>query len=378
MRTFDGGPWRGRVHCIVAGYPCQPFSVAGRKKGRRDKRHLWSHVARIVREVAPDLVFLENVNNHFRLGFPEVRRDLRSMGYEVAAGEWSAAEVGAAHLRKRLFALGVLGNTVRWHELRLRTSRSDSPFSPDRSGGVVALGSGEPGRIHAGPWDAGGASDARGRGIDVANAERASGRAELVIDAGEREEASTLDGSVPGADCEELAYGQGRGCGELRESSERDGLAHWSSEGLANAGQRPAARRRGRSDEAPSGRSSGESDRRGGVLADTGCVAETRDCGPLYGGQYAHRESVNGEEFAPAEGESLALYPVAPGPEDYETWARVLALNEGLEPAICRTPDGPANRVDRLRALGNGVVPLVAAVAFHSLLAAHYERQQGR
>ena len=105
VRTFDGRPWRGCVDCVAAGYPCQPFSVAGRRRGADDPRHLWPDVRRIVGEVRPAFVFLENVAGHVRLGLREVRRDLERMGYVVEAGLFEAAEVGATHQRQRLFIL---------------------------------------------------------------------------------------------------------------------------------------------------------------------------------------------------------------------------------------------------------------------------------
>ena len=105
ITTFDGHPWRGIVDIISAGYPCQPFSVAGRRAGVADPRHLWPHVARIIRECEPGFVFLENVPGHLRLGFNEVARDLDGMGYETAATLLTASEVGATHRRERLFVL---------------------------------------------------------------------------------------------------------------------------------------------------------------------------------------------------------------------------------------------------------------------------------
>ncbi|MFN4177364.1 MAG: DNA cytosine methyltransferase [Phenylobacterium sp.] len=105
LRTFDGRPWRGRVHLVLAGYPCQPFSVAGDRRGRDDPRHLWPEVARIIREVEPELVFLENVEGHLSLGFAEVAQELQRMGFKVAAGLFTAAEAGASHVRRRLFIL---------------------------------------------------------------------------------------------------------------------------------------------------------------------------------------------------------------------------------------------------------------------------------
>lgn len=106
LTTFDGTEWRGVVDIVVAGYPCQPFSTAGKRAGTDDPRHLWPHVARIIRECGPGLVFLENVPGHLSLGFDAVCGELQGMGYRVAAGVFSAAEVGASHRRERLFILG--------------------------------------------------------------------------------------------------------------------------------------------------------------------------------------------------------------------------------------------------------------------------------
>lgn len=105
LRSFDGRTWRGRVHLVSAGYPCQPFSLAGSRLGEDDPRHLWPEVARIVREVGPRWCFFENVPGHLSLGFDHVAGELQSMGYRVAACVVSAAEVGAPHIRERMFIL---------------------------------------------------------------------------------------------------------------------------------------------------------------------------------------------------------------------------------------------------------------------------------
>lgn len=105
LRTFDGRRFRGRVGILSAGYPCQPFSTNGRRRGFRDHRNLWPHVARIADQVRPGELFFENVAAHLTFGFAVVARDLRRLGYRFAAGVFSAGEVGAAHERKRLFIL---------------------------------------------------------------------------------------------------------------------------------------------------------------------------------------------------------------------------------------------------------------------------------
>lgn len=105
LRTFDGRPWRDRVHLVSAGYPCQPFSLAGKRRGTDDPRHLWPEVARIVAEVGPDWVFAENVEGHLDMGCADVVRDLDRLGYRAKAGLFTAREVGASHRRRRLFIL---------------------------------------------------------------------------------------------------------------------------------------------------------------------------------------------------------------------------------------------------------------------------------
>ncbi|PCH69841.1 MAG: DNA methyltransferase [Rhodobacteraceae bacterium] len=105
LRSFDGRPWRGRVHLVSAGYPCQPFTLSGLRKGEDDPRHLWPDVARIVGEIQPEWCFFENVPGHLTLGLYDVVGDLQHLGYRVAARIQSAAEVGASHRRDRLFIL---------------------------------------------------------------------------------------------------------------------------------------------------------------------------------------------------------------------------------------------------------------------------------
>jgi DNA (cytosine-5)-methyltransferase 1 len=110
LRSFDGEEWRGRVDIVAAGYPCQPFSVAGKRQGEEDERHLWPEVRRIIGEVGPSLVVLENVAGHLRLGFDRVLGELADLGFDA---EWSlvrASDVGAPHRRERLFVLAYSGS----------------------------------------------------------------------------------------------------------------------------------------------------------------------------------------------------------------------------------------------------------------------------
>ncbi len=105
LRSFDARVFRGAFDTVLAGYPCQPFSAAGKRGGADDPRHLWPDVARVIGECRPEWVFLENVAGHVSLGLETVLRELWDMGYTPAAGLFSAAEVGAPHQRLRIFIL---------------------------------------------------------------------------------------------------------------------------------------------------------------------------------------------------------------------------------------------------------------------------------
>lgn len=105
LRSFDGRAWRGAVDLVVGGYPCQPFSAAGKRQGANDERHLWPEIRRILEEVAPPLAFFENVRGHLSLGFADVLGDLAALGFDAEWGVLAASDVGAPHRRDRLFIL---------------------------------------------------------------------------------------------------------------------------------------------------------------------------------------------------------------------------------------------------------------------------------
>lgn len=105
--TDAGVIGNGRTIDIVAGgYPCQPFSHAGKRLGEEDDRHLWPEVFRIVRELRPTWVIGENVAGHVTLGLDDVLTDLESEGYQTRAFVLPAAAVGAPHRRDRVFVVG--------------------------------------------------------------------------------------------------------------------------------------------------------------------------------------------------------------------------------------------------------------------------------
>ena len=94
------------VDVITGGYPCQPFSAAGQRRGVEDDRHLWPYVAEGIAALRPSLCVFENVRGHLSLGYDQVLRDLHQLGYDVWWYLLRAADVGAAHGRARLFIFG--------------------------------------------------------------------------------------------------------------------------------------------------------------------------------------------------------------------------------------------------------------------------------
>ena len=93
------------IDILTAGYPCQPFSHAGSRKGADDERHLWPYIKEIIGILRPQFVVLENVRGHFGLGFREVLGDLAALRYDATWRLVRASDVGAPHRRERLFIL---------------------------------------------------------------------------------------------------------------------------------------------------------------------------------------------------------------------------------------------------------------------------------
>lgn len=104
VRTFDGRPWRGLVDVVSGGFPCQDISAAGNGAGIDGERSgLWREMARIVGEVQPRFVFVENSPLLVRRGLAVVLGDLTELGYDARWCVMGAADVGAPHQRDRIW-----------------------------------------------------------------------------------------------------------------------------------------------------------------------------------------------------------------------------------------------------------------------------------
>ena len=283
VKTFPYADFHGRVGIMLAGYPCQPFSAAGQRKGAADERHLWPHIAAGIAACQPRLVFCENVEGHLSLGIKDVFNDLGRLGYSYTAGLFSAEEVGATHRRKRLFWLAYSGSARTGAGLpepqQRKEGQPEVPYNGCHRGWPA-----DPGQPQHG-W----------------------------------EEPRTVADSKSGAELADTGH---------PESSGRDG----EEEGQL---------RESRGESAPQDCGDGE-------LADNNCERL--------------QNTANEQRHQGTEGDAVK---------------RTRLAKEGgrqTEPQLGGTTDGPgsrvdatANRVDRLRLLGNGVVPQTAAKAFTTL-----------
>lgn len=117
IRETDFTVWRGQIDVLTGGFPCQPYSTAGKRRGKDDDRHLWPEMLRAIREIRPRWIVGENVRGIISwskgLVFEEVQAGLETEGYEVQPFVLPAASVNAPHLRNRIWFVAYSGNESR-------------------------------------------------------------------------------------------------------------------------------------------------------------------------------------------------------------------------------------------------------------------------
>ena len=126
VTTFDGRPFVETVDYISAGFPCQPWSVAGHQNGTDDERWLWDDIKRIICEVRPRFIFLENVPGLIMGGLDPILRDLAQIGFNAEWGMLKASSVGARHTRKRFFLFGYVQHSSSFGRAQLIFSQKPS------------------------------------------------------------------------------------------------------------------------------------------------------------------------------------------------------------------------------------------------------------
>jgi DNA (cytosine-5)-methyltransferase 1 len=304
LKTFPAQEFRDRVDLLVAGYPCQPFSAAGKRLGTEDPRHLWPHIAGSIRVIRPRFCFFENVEGHISLGLSSVISDLEELGYKVSWGIFSAREVGAPHQRKRVFIMAHCINEgsqgLPWDvsdRRESRRNREEEDGSTSKSS--LCLWPSRPGQPQHG-WEP----------------PRVVGNTKCVLlpTAGEHRAMDEASG-IP-AD------------GEGREPSQAD-----SDASLARSGE---AMGNAESEQSPSRDHRGQ---QGSLGEQEQVQLGGGDCGALRESNWQTEPSLGGN------------------PDGTSDWMDYAELYTTCD-----------NRTDELRLLGNGVVPATAERAFRTLL----------
>lgn len=103
VQTFDGRPWTGLVDVVTGGFPCQPFSAAGKRLGEDDNRNMWPATVRVILEVRPRWCLLENVPGIVGTYLRRILGDLAEIGYDARWACLSASTLGAPHRRERVW-----------------------------------------------------------------------------------------------------------------------------------------------------------------------------------------------------------------------------------------------------------------------------------
>lgn len=323
------------VDILTGGYPCQPFSHAGKRKGTDDDRHLWPHVLRAIRELGPRLVILENVRGHLTLGFDTVLADLADLGWSAEWGLVRASDAGAPHQRARLFIVAYPADTKSWwrglRSWARQSGRHQSLCGRDAANNIPTNASSQ--RHGAG-------QDARGLGrLDSQNAggPRQRQRARQVT----RDRGAT-DAADP------------KRSGRQRRAPQQSG----ASEHIAGHGADAA------NTDLSSGQAWGVEPHREGRQPPSGrgqSVGRDPEIGwGAYRSAIARWEHVTGRSApAPTEPGRTGQPRLSPA---FVEWMMGLPAGHVTDPAI------GISRNDQLKALGNGVVPQQAALALSLLL----------
>lgn len=294
LHRFPWTKYRGCVDLVSGGFPCQPFSTAGARKATHDPRHLWPVIRAGLAVLKPTACFFENVDGiasakspGFHSVLHHVLSDLEGLGFKATAGQYSAEEVGAPHIRKRWFILGI------------SQSNHFSCGSETLADADCTHGSGVrmPIRVHPPRQE----PDRRSASGELADPDCGRGQQDPKFCQlrSDRSEQSSRDGGQP-------AQGEASQVGQVADTN-----------------------REGRE-----GRLRGE---------------QTRQ----EGWQTAEPSAGVG---------SVRRWPTRPGVKQ-EEWEP----SRTIERHVGGCSDGLSNRVDRLRALGNAVVPDCAAKAFSEL-----------
>lgn len=350
LKTFDGRPWRGKVDCITGGYPCQPFSVAGKKLGTNDPRHLWPDIKRLITEIEPPICFFENVSNHLRVGFEEVANDLRQMGYKIKAGLFTAQEAGAPHQRERLFILAYsdsFGSSLQSDRNTAALERKNTGEESGRNQFTQTAEDCCSGSMADNNSDGCFGDESTTTGKD--DQEGWQKFSEESISGGNNFAATGFSKEQNGFTTQESGFAIPK---ETQLANSQNFICQWCEQERDRNGKSQTAAGSYDNELADSESSGARKHER-----------KLRQGSEKYCGEVGNTTSTGLERYRQCQcSNQLDTWP--PSPSNHERWGRI---SDDLKPALHRMADGLADRVDRIRACGNGVVPLVAAYAWRTL-----------
>ena len=379
VKTFPYGKFRGIVDILSGGFPCQPFSAAGKRQATEDPRHLFPYIADGIRECQPRIVFLENVQGILSCktadGEPVLQyvlRELEGMGYRATAGIFSAEEVGAPHQRKRVYILG-MANSER---SGMRRGRSSQECGDDLK--WIQGNEGERNELRG---EVEGFSNSSREELANSNNyghrenSRGNGKAEGLP----REHRSEVCGGLPNRTGEELVNPNGDGHSKHSETQKEESIGGAEAttmprgEELANSHSGESSEGRGDNGEVPEVSSVKRADLSSSLPGGEGDQGTPELANSISEGLEGHSGHEQGEgrqgtgQGGPTTSSGLPpRWPSRPSEPQYG-WEEPRVTGQA-EPQLGRTSNGSTSRVDRLRLLGNGVVPQTAAKAFITLI----------
>jgi DNA (cytosine-5)-methyltransferase 1 len=325
VKTFPYRKFHGLVDILSGGFPCQPFSQAGLKKATDDPRHLFPYIAEGIRECQPRIVFLENVEGILSCktadGEPVLKyvlRRLEEMGYRATAGIFSASEVGAPHQRKRVFILGLAYSENFGRRGGTHRDGDDGSGIQEQEAQEQSNFWGETERC---------SRDSRTElGYTEVRCDRQQPSEQQGWDTSERPSEKEL-GDTSSVRCSQPSEESREACtdtqGEERRLYESEGASTLPNDDTLKEG-----------------------------LSDTECKRTTVQV----------EGELTSEQVLGGFGNN---WPSRPN-EEQHGWEAPRVIK--VEPRVGGKPYGYTSRVDRLRALGNGVVPATVAKAFSVLI----------
>jgi len=340
-----------RPDILTAGYPCQPFSVAGRRRGEKDHRHIWPEIFSIIQSRRPTWTVFENVRGHITMGLDSVLADLEREGYSTRTFIVPAIGVDAPHKRDRVWIVSHIPDSERNGLFATSESRgSEETVRQESEGQRHALNSSGASGVSETEFamadTEGNISDGIRRETEQ-ESDRGNARMESECSR-DRQFVSRPTSTVADSRCidqgseekSEWTSGDSSGCSlgsDSRSESEdgisRTNLADTESQQGSSSNNRGEPREVSQSEQIQSGGSGGWSD-----------VADTESIGVQglwsSGEQVAHSHEGQTLSMCPSEGGRKGLWPT--------------------EPNVGRVADGIPNRVDRIKGLGNAIVPQIA------------------